>query len=69
MITSLEIIKSYPELLEFLEKPKRRYEIQERFDLDRGEAALITDKLLADGYIENTSLGWKTAVRATGGGK
>lgn len=59
LVTSGEIFEKFPGILEFFEQPKRKYQIQEEFSLSRGEAELVTDILLREGYIENTSQGWK----------
>lgn len=57
-ITKEEILKKFPDILEFFEHPKRKYQVQEEYDLSRGEAELITDVLLRENAIKNSSLGW-----------
>lgn len=57
-ITKEEIFKKFPNILEFFEHPKRKYQVQEEFELSRGEAELITDVLLRANLIKNTSQGW-----------
>lgn len=58
LITKEDILKKYPDVLEFFKTPKRKYQIQEGLGLTRGEAELITDVLLRENLIRNTSLGW-----------
>lgn len=53
------ILKNTEEFEKFFKKPKRKYEVSDKFELTRAETELLLEVLSDGDYIRNTTAGWQ----------
>lgn len=59
LITAEQILDKYPQLPDLFRRGAwRKYELQDKLTITRGEVDLIISILTMEGFIKSTSIGW-----------